>query len=205
MTDFQTASGLGAALAGALLGLSLAAPPGPIIAIMANASMQGRIRESLSMAFGAIAGDATWLGLAALGTIAFFRHHPRVIGVLGLAGAALLVWMAFNTWRAARSGFHEQHTPGSLRLGYVTAVTSPYNFAWWLANGALLFTAWGWPGIAGMFISLVIYSVLISYAFRWLGQRVESAVVGIAYLSVFMLAGFGLYFGYGAVRMLAPA
>jgi uncharacterized membrane protein (DUF485 family) len=56
-----------------------------------------------------------------------------------------------------------------------------------------------------MFISLVIYSVLISYAFRWLGQRVESAVVGIAYLSVFMLAGFGLYFGYGAVRMLAPA
>ena len=195
-------TGWHAALAGALLGISLAAPPGPVIAIMATASMRGRVRESLLTALGAISADFTWLSLAILGAVTFLGERPRVVGLLGLAGAALLLWMAFGTWRAARAGLHENPTPGSWKLGYLTVLTSPFSVAWWLANGTLLYTSWGLPGILGLFASLLGYSFAFSYAFRWLGSRVASAIVAVAYLSVLMLAGFGVYVGYTALGLL---
>lgn len=199
---FTDSHGIAAFFAGMLLGLTLAAPPGPIIAVMAHESIRGRIRASLAMAFGAIGGDATWLALAAIGTITILKDHPRIMGALGLGGAMLLLWMAWLTFRNARHGFHELKMPGTLKLGFITSVSSPYNLGWWLSNGALLITAWGWPGISGMFLALIIYSVGISYAFRWLGRRVESAIAHVAWVSAVMLAGFGLYFGWGALRLL---
>lgn len=204
MNPFESASGWHAALAGALLGLSLAAPPGPVTAIMANAALRGRVRESLMTAFGAISADFTWLSLAILGAVAYLDRHPRAVGLLGLAGAALLLWMAWGTFQAARAGLHENHTPGSWKLGFMTVLTSPYSMAWWLANGVLLYTTWGLPGILGMFLSLVLYTVAFSYAFRWLGVRTTKAVVGVAYVSVLVLAGFGLYVGFTALKLLNP-
>lgn len=204
MNTIIATSGWQAALAGALLGLSLAAPPGPVTAIMANAAMRGRVRESLMTACGALSGDFTWLSLAVLGAIAYLDRHPRAVGLMGLAGAALLLWMAWGTLQAARSGLNESHTPGSWKLGFMTVLTSPYSMAWWLANGTLLYTAWGLSGIGGMFVSLILYSVAFSYAFRWLGARTGRAVVGMAYASVLMLAGFGLYVGFTALRLLSP-
>ena len=195
-------NGWHAALAGVLLGISLAAPPGPVIAIMATASMRGRARESLMTALGAISADLTWLSLAILGAVTFLDERPKVVGLLGLAGAALLLWMAYGTWRAARAGLHENATPGSWKLGYFTVLTSPFSVAWWLANGTLLYASWGLPGIFGLFTALLTYSFAFTYAFRWLGARVASAIVGVAYLSVLMLAGFGLYVGYTALGLL---
>ena len=204
MTALAPISGWHAALTGALLGVSLAAPPGPVTAIMANAVLRGRVRESFLTACGAISADFTWLSLAVLGAIAYLGRHPRVVGLMGLAGGLLLLWMAWGTWKAARSGLHENHTPGSWKLGYMTVLTSPFSVAWWLANGTLLYTSWGPPGIAGMFLSLLLYSVAFSYAFRWLGARTALAVVGVAYASVFMLAGFGLYVGFTALKLINP-
>lgn len=196
--EFSSASGVTAWLAGFLLGLSLAAPPGPILAVMAHESIKGRIRNSLAMAGGAMTGDAIWLGLAAIGTITVFRNHPRIIGVLGLIGATLLMWMAWTTWRASRKEFHAIKGKANYRLGVITALTSPYSFAWWFANGALLVSTWGWPGITGMFTALVTFSVAISYVFRGLGQRFEAAMTWVAVSSAVLLFGFGIYFAIGA-------
>lgn len=192
-----------AALTGALLGISIAAPPGPVMAIMANASMRGRIRESLLTACGGISGDVLWLALAILGAIAYLGAHTHVVGVLGLAGGALLLWMAWSTWRAARAGLHASSLPGSWKLGFFTVLTSPFSLAWWLANGTLLYTAWGWSGIGGFFVAGALYAVAFSYAFRWLGGRAASAVLWVAYISVAVLAGFGLYIGWTSLRLFS--
>ncbi len=202
MDPIAPAVGWHAALAGALLGLSLAAPPGPVTSIMATASLRGRVRESLATAAGAICGDFTWLTLAILGTIAYLGRHPRVVGLLGLAGAALLLWMAWGTWKAARAGIHGSQTPGSWKLGYLTVLTSPFSFAWWLANGTLLYASWGPPGIAGMFLALIAFCLAFTYGFRWLGTRAAYAAVGVAYASVLMLGGFGLYVAWEGLKLL---
>lgn len=203
MTSLAAASGWSAALAGALLGLSLAAPPGPVIAIMANASLRGRVKESILTAFGAITADLTWLALAVIGVVTVLGRYPKVVGLMGLGGGALLLWMAWGTFKAAREGLHDSQTPGSWKLGYMTVLTSPFSFAWWLANGTLLYSSWGLPGIGGLFLSLILYSVAFSYAFRWLGSRTARAVVGVAYASVLMLTGFGFYVGWVALGLLS--
>ncbi len=188
--------------AGALLGLSIAAPPGPVIAVMATEAVRGRSRESMLTGFGAMAADATWLAFAVAGFIGYLRDHSRAIGVLGLCGAALLVWMAWGALKSARAGVAASTRPGSFRLGYLTALTSPFSFAWWLANGALMLRSWGWAGVVGMFVALAVYTIAITYALRWVGARVKSAIVGIAYVSAAMLTGFGVYFGIVSWRLL---
>lgn len=204
MTDalqFATASGWAAAFSGALLGVSLAAPPGPIMAVMAHAAMQGRKREALITACGAMTADATWLLLASLGAATLLRAHPQVLGVLGLIGAVLLVWMAVSTARMGRMDI-EHAAPGGYRLGYVMVLTSPFSLAWWLANGAVLYSTWGWPGIAGMFTALLLYSVVITWLFQWIGQRARRAVRAVAWLSVVALVGFAGYFAWHSLHLL---
>jgi threonine/homoserine/homoserine lactone efflux protein len=202
MSMVAQTSGWHAALAGALLGLSLAAPPGPVTAIMTSASLHGRVKEAFLTACGAISADFCWLMLAVIGALAFFDHHPRWLGALGLVGAALLLWMAWAAWGSAKRGLKDSHTPGSWKLGFFTVLTSPISLAWWLANGALLYTSWGLPGILGLFLSLILYSALFCGAFRWLGRRAAHAAIGMAYASVLVLAGFGLYVGYTALQLV---
>ena len=202
MSAVAQATGWHAALAGALLGLSLAAPPGPVTAIMVSSSLHGRVRQAFLTACGAISADLCWLALSILGVLAVFHDHPRWLGYLGLAGAALLLWMAWGAWVSARRGIQDSHTPGSWKLGFFTVLTSPISLAWWLANGALLYTSWGLPGIAAMFLSLILYSALFCQAFRWLGTRAAKAALGVAYASVLVLLGFGLYVGYTSFSLL---
>jgi threonine/homoserine/homoserine lactone efflux protein len=190
-------------LAGAVLGISLAAPPGPVMAVMATAASRGRRRESILTALGAISADALWLSLVTLGFIAYLGQHPRAVGTLGLGGALLLFWMAWGAYRSAREGLGDSNLRGSYRLGLLTVLTSPFSFAWWMANGALLLATLGWGGVAGMFSSLLFYSFVITYAFGWMGARFRHTAVLIAYVSVLMLAGFGVYVAHRSIHLIA--
>ncbi len=189
-------------LAGAVLGITLAAPPGPVMAVMATAASRGRSRESLLTALGAITADALWLALVTLGFITFLADRPRIVGILGLGGAGLLFWMSWGALRAARAGVQETALRGSYRLGLLTVLTSPFSFAWWMANGALLLATLKWGGIAGMFVALVAYSIAITHAFRWMGSRFRHTALAIAYVSVAMLAGFGIYVALRSLELL---
>jgi threonine/homoserine/homoserine lactone efflux protein len=191
-----------AIVGGGLLAISIAAPPGPVMTIMANASMRGRVKESLITACGGISGDMLWLTLAIIGTLTFLNHRPHLVGWIGLGGALLLIWMAWSTWRAARAGMHASDTPGSWKLGFLTVLTSPFSLGWWLANGTLLYSVWGWPGIASFFVTGSLYALAFTYAFRWVGRKAETAVVWVAYASVAVLAGFGVYVGWASLRLL---
>lgn len=191
-----------AIIGGGLLAISIAAPPGPVMTIMANASMRGRVKESLITACGGISGDMLWLTLAIIGTLTFLNHRPHLVGWIGLGGALLLIWMAWSTWRAARAGMHASDTPGSWKLGFLTVLTSPFSLGWWLANGTLLYSVWGWPGIASFFMTGGLYALAFTYTFRWVGRKAETAVVWVAYASVAVLAGFGVYVGWASLHLL---
>ena len=105
-------------------------------------------------------------------------------------------------WKAARAGNYESNLRGSFRLGLLTVLTSPFSFAWWMGNGALLIATWGPPGVAGMFAALLAYAFLFTLAFAWLGKNFEHTAVVIAYVSVVMLAGFGVHIALEGFRLL---
>jgi threonine/homoserine/homoserine lactone efflux protein len=172
------------------------------MAVMATASVQGRTRESIRTALGAITGDAIWLVLVTAGFLAVLRHHPRIIGALGIAGGGLLLWMAWDGFRAARRGLSASGVRGSYRLGLATVLSSPFSFAWWMASGPLVIASLRWQGIAGLFASLLVYTFLFTYALRWLGARVRHTAVVVGYAGAAMLAAFGIFFAREGVRFL---
>jgi threonine/homoserine/homoserine lactone efflux protein len=180
--------------AGALLGLSLVAPPGPVMAIMSTAAAQGRPREAVRTALGAITADATWLAIVTLGFLTVLRRYPRIVGALGVAGGAMPLWMAWDGARAVRRGVRGASVRGSYRLGLMTVLASPFSFGWWMASGPIVISSLGWPGIAGLFVSLLIYAVSISYALSWLGARVAHTATVFSVIGVMMLAAFGVLF-----------
>ena len=188
--------------AGMVLGLSPAAPPGPVTAIMVTASAQGRPRESIVTAMGAIVGDATWLLLVIAGFVTVLRSHPRVIGALGILGGAILLCMAWQGLRAARRGIADSTLRGSFRLGFGTVLSSPYSFAWWMASGPIVISTLRAPGVVGLFFSLVAYTVAFSCALSWLGTRVKHVALVVAYVGVLMLSIFGVYFAREGFRLL---
>jgi threonine/homoserine/homoserine lactone efflux protein len=198
----MTAETLPLFAAGLVLGLSLAAPPGPVMAIMATASAQGRPRESVVTAMGAIVGDAVWLLFAIAGFVTVLRAHPRVIGGLGILGGAMLLWMAWQGFQSARRGIADSTLKGSFRLGFATVLSSPYSFAWWVASGPIVISTLRVPGIVGLFLSLVAYTVTFSYALSWLGARVKHAALVVAYVGVLVLSVFGVYFALEGIRLL---
>jgi len=172
------------------------------MAVMATASAQGRPRESIRTALGAASADAVWLCLVVLGFLAFLRQHPRLVGLLAIGGGGLLLWMAWHGFAAARRGMGASSLRGSYRLGFLTVLTSPFSFAWWMASGPIVIASLGWQGIVGLFSSLIAYAVAISYALRWLGARVTQTVTIVAYLGAVALGVFGIFFAREGLRLL---
>lgn len=172
------------------------------MAIMVTASAAGRPREAVRTALGAISGDATWLALVTLGFLTVLRRFPRVVGGLGIAGGLMLLWMAWEGAVAARRGLGASTVRGSYRLGLMTVLASPFSFGWWMASGPIVISSLGWAGIAGLFGSLLVYAVAISYVLSWLGARVAYTARVMGWIGVVMLAGFGAVFIREGVRLI---
>lgn len=172
------------------------------MAIMTTASVQGRPREALRTALGAVTADAMWLALVTLGFITFLKRYPRVIGALGMAGGVMLLWMAWDGVRALRRGAAASSARGSYRLGLMTVLASPFSFGWWMASGPMVISSFGWIGITGLFGSVILYAVAFSYALSWLGARVTQTAVVIGVIGVLMLAGFGILFLAEGARLI---
>ncbi len=140
------------ALQGFLLGWSVAWPPGPINAEMIRrgvlpASEGGGFWPAWRIGLGACAGDSLWALGVALGAGALI-NTPRLRLVLGLISLSLLLFLASVFLRGAWSAYRKQRAatnastktaqlrqrglPGFV-LGFVLALTSPWNIGFWLA------------------------------------------------------------------------
>ena len=133
---------LAGAAAGLVIGLSLAAPPGPVNALIASRAVTRSWRSGFLVGCGAMTADAGFLALSVLA-------HSAVVGARGvlpyvaLLGAAV---MAYFAWGAARAG---GRVPGpaapdvrahaaSYATGLTVNATSPYPILWWLTAGLAL-------------------------------------------------------------------
>ena len=134
LTLFATAFGLG---------LVFNAAPGPVFAETLRHGVRGGFRPALQVQLGSLVGDATWalLGLAGAG-LALQLGAWRV--PLGLAGAAYLLWLSWDSWKASRQdaviAVDLTSTAGSraFRSGALLSLTNPQNLAYWAAIGSAL-------------------------------------------------------------------
>jgi threonine/homoserine/homoserine lactone efflux protein len=213
------------ALAGLALGLSLAAPPGPMNAIIAEESVLRGWRSGFRAGLGAMTADACFFVLALLGVVAVVSELPTVRAALFGVGGLLMLYFAYGAASDATAAFtaDEADAVGAegeskgFRKAFALALTNPYQILWWLTAGVGLldpggFTldalggltvATGGPVIvAGFFAGIAVWITGFPAALVAAGRRVDAFAPAVAYLSAAVLALAGLSFLAEAVAVV---
>lgn len=102
-------------LAGVVFGLALAAPPGPLNAVIAEESALRGWAAGVRAGVGAMSADLVFLALAWVGLVAVVDRHPTVRGVVAGAGGLLMLYFAAVAARGAldeRAAFDSAGPPG---------------------------------------------------------------------------------------------
>ncbi len=203
---------------GAVFGLALAAPPGPMNAIIAEESVVRGWLAGFKTGLGAMSADAIFFVLAALGVVAFVERFPVVRAVMVGFGGVLMLYFAYGAASDVRSSFRpggETTNESNLRVGtgfrkaFVLVLTNPYQILFWLTIGVGLLqpgtldvlsqTPYVGDALAGTLVVGFFGGIIISItgfpaALVTAERRVEAFAPIIAGLSSVVLAGFGVLF-----------
>jgi threonine/homoserine/homoserine lactone efflux protein len=203
--------------AGILFGLALAAPPGPMNAVIAEESVLRGWRAGFKAGLGAMSADLVFLALALAGAVTVVQRAPTLQNAMFLVGGTLMLYFAYGAVKGARESFRAAATPESrgFSKAFLLSLTNPYQILFWLTAGIGLLT----PGrldvlsyasdalagvvvvetgsralIVGLFGGIVVWIVGFPAALNAAERRMEALAPVVAYGSAVVLAGFGLYF-----------
>lgn len=213
--------GLKSIALGLMLGVSLAAPPGPMNALIAEQSIRRGWEAGFRAGLGAMFADAVFCVLAFAGATTLVRENPGFRSATLMVGGALMLYFAYAA--ASSRGFSCPPDPpapdgesGFLKA-FLLALSNPYQIGWWVTAGVglihpgsieLLGTSFSRSGgvvlLLGFFGGIGLWIVLFPAAlvggtrrFRWLGRL-------IVYGSAVLLAGFGGVFLHEGLSALLP-
>jgi len=140
-------------LVGALFGLALAAPPGPMNAVIAEESVVGGFRAGVTAGLGAMVADATFFVLSVLGVVAIVQEATLLQATMVGIGGVLMLYFAVDAVRELDQTFtaFDERTPSAddsgdrprargFRRAFVLALTNPYQIIFWLTVGVGLLT-----------------------------------------------------------------
>ena len=205
------------AMAGVLFGLALAAPPGPMNAIIAEESVMRGWTAGFKAGLGAMSADLLFFVLSLYGVVTFVRNMPLLRDVMFVAGGALMCYFAYGAVNGAKQEFRDGSTPESrgFSKAFVLSVSNPFQILFWLTVGVGLLTpgrvdvlAYASGSLAGLVVVETGHPALIVGLFggvsAWIvgfpaalsvaDSRTEAFAPVVAYGSAVVLAGFGVYF-----------
>ena len=215
-------------VAGAVFGLALAAPPGPMNAIIAEESVVRGWMAGFWAGLGAMVADAVFLVLSLAGVVAFVGEFPRVRGAMIGIGGVLMLYFAYGAARSARAVFVPEEGPGGeskgFRKAFALALTNPYQILFWLTVGValldpgsldvlasvpyvgesltgILVVQTGTPVLLiGLFAGITVWITGFPAALVAARKRVNRLAPIVAGVSAVVLAGFGVLFLWEATR-----
>lgn len=196
-----------------LLGLSLSAPIGPINAAQLDKGIRYGFWHAWLVGVGAMCADALFMLMIYLG-LAQYVELPLVKTFLWSFGAFVLIYTGIESMTAS----HTKETDRSLsstkmkafRTGFLMALSNPLNILFWIGiYGSILAQISSQYEHAqllvysgGIFIGIMLWDLTMagaaSGARRWMTARL---LRGVSVFSGLLLIGFGLYFGYQAIKM----
>ena len=215
------------AVGGVVFGLALAAPPGPMNAIIAEESAVRGWHSGFAAGLGAMVADICFFLLALAGAVTVVQNAPGVRRVMVAVGGLLMLYFAYGAVQDATTlSSVEAAADGEsrgFRKAFVLALTNPYQVLFWLTVGVGLLEpgridvlaplpAVG-PALGDLFVVQTGHPVLLAGLFGgvllWITafpativaarRRVEKLAPVVAWLSAALLAGFGLLFLWQAV------
>ncbi len=212
--------------AGVVFGIALAAPPGPMNAVIAEESVAHGWLSGVRAGLGAMTADFCFFVGSLLGVVAVIERLPTLRAAMIAVGGVLMLYFAYDTATDLQSGFQSgdaDEQGRGFQRAFVLAITNPYQILFWLTVGVALLD----PGrvdvleplstaLAGQFVVQTGTPVLLVGLFAGIGvwavgfpaaliaarKRMDSFAPLTAGVSAFVLAGFGVYFLVDAVTLL---
>ncbi len=191
-----------ALVAGIGLGLSLAAPPGALNALIAREAGRHGFLPAVKTGLGAPVADTVFLVILVLG-LDRVLEVPGLVRVAAGAGAVLMAYFAVTTWRSPDEAAEEGLPRATFAAAFAMAMTNPFQIGWWLSGGYVFLQNQGLWGMAGLLVGIFGWVVGFSWlvangAQRWAWfkplVRLSSAVLlgGFSLLLLLVAAGVGL-------------
>ncbi|ELY50794.1 LysE family translocator [Natronococcus jeotgali] len=209
-------------LAGVVFGIALAAPPGPMNAIIAEESVVRGWTAGFRAGLGAMLADVLFFVLTLAGVVAVIDRYPLARPVLYLFGGVLMCYFAVGAVREARAA--NSFTDGGrgastgFRKTFALSLTNPYQIGFWLTAGVgllrpgtldvlahvpavgaalegALVVETGSPALlVGFFGGIALWIVAYPAGLASAGRRVDALAPIVAAGSALVLAGFGVVF-----------
>lgn len=188
-------------LKGALLGLIITAPPGPIGTLCINRTLERGFWAGAALGLGTAMGDASY-ALVAVGGLAMFAQALASIAVpLAVCGGILLIWLGYRSLYAGPIAAAEIGAGDLLRTTLSTFFLTISNPATILSFGAL-FAAFGLAHensissavliVGGAFIGSIAWWLFLSSMVRLARERLsDDFAATVGRLSAYLLIGFG--------------
>lgn len=188
------------------LGLSLAAPPGPINILILNESIRRSWLSGAYVGFGAATADFTFYLLVShfgVRLLSYWFLRP----VLYAAGTAILAYISYALIaEASAKPVVEPHTPKSAGKGYFRGLsiglTNPLQIGWWLAVGLTLVSLFGSMFALGFFSGILFWVLSFSYVSSLFRFRLIRVFRAISIGSAVVLLGFAAFFLYELVKLV---
>ena len=196
--------------AGCIFGLAGGFSPGPTTTVVVSQTLRFGFLEGIKVAIAPALTDAPIILVAVLlvGQLAKFEV---VLGVISLLGAALLLYLSFESFRVRgiEIGGTEAE-PRSISKGFMANLLNPHPYMFWFVVGApkLIEAAEiGWMTtvafIVGLYVCLIGAKILVAF----LVGRSRAFLKSRGYLYVnrilgVVLAGFAIFFLRDGMRFL---
>jgi len=198
-------------LSNILLGLTLAAPIGPVNVEIIKRGLASGFRQAFLTGAGAVCADATYLALIYFGLTTFLKN-AYLQSFLGIAGSFILIYLgvksiANQTGNTASAVGKEP--PRIFRhpfaAGFALAISSPMTIVWWTGVfGALIASREPVETNLAAFFSCLsillgcfLWVLSLSAALHW-GRKImtEQIIRLVSTVAGLFLIGFGVYFLY---------
>jgi len=197
-----------------LISLSGVMAPGPLtVVVVGKGARSPRAGALIALGHGAV--EFPLMVLIALGLGPFFQHDAFAAAV-GLAGGAVLLWMAIGLLLslrrpAAEAGPERMREASPFMAGVLMTGGNPYFIVWWATVGAtLVFRAWGYGvwqfalfAVIHWSLDLIWYFFLSSAAFKGTKLLGDRFLKGVSLAAGLLLLYFGVRFLVDAFGIIA--
>jgi len=188
---------------GALLGLALAAPLGPIGALCINRALNRGFFAGVAGGLGTAVADAAYAALAAFGFVAFAATLAYIERPVAIVGGLFLLWLGYRFLTSAAAEPHESASRGDLhRIVSTTFLLTISNPAT-ILTAAALFAGLGLAGsldrasatalVAGVFVGSMVWWIILSAGVSAARRKLpKSFAAWVNRASGVLISGFGL-------------
>lgn len=196
---------------GSALGLWAGIAPGPLLTLVITETLRHGTKAGAKVAAAPLITDVPIIALTTF-VLAELAAVNGLLGAMSFVGAAVLLWMAWDTWTAQPPALDATpQADTALRKGVLTNFLNPHPYLFWLAvGGPLLLAAHEQARVMGpalLLLSFYLMLVLSKLVVALVTGRSRTFLSGTSYrwllrAMALMLAVFGLLFVRDGVRLL---